>query len=150
MDEEIIINKILKDNLLVFLKNAKEDCQDKNYYDKICKLISYYENKNKNVKKINTYESDINKRLSIIDNFAYKKSWNKLNKQQRLIKLNNFLNNFIKEDALNSVIIKEKILNDFENNKLNCNNLVNYDSLKCKINSITNLNYDIKNKKYIY
>ena len=143
------IDNILKQNLIFFLTNIKEDCKDEYYYSKVCNLITYFNNIDKDASKINLYKSDIQKRLSKIDDCVYKKPWNKLSKEQRLIKLKEFLNDFIK-DANNSEIIKSKILNDFKNNKLNSANIVNYEPLSSKIIGINKLSYNIENNKYIF
>ena len=149
MDYNDKISNILQDNLLVFLRNTKEDCKDEYYYGKICNLISYYENINKDPKTLNTYKSDIQKRLSKIEDYAFRKPWNKLSKEQKLIKLKEFLNEFIKE-ATNSKLIKRKILEQFKKNKLNSAKVVNYEPFSSKIIGINNLNYDTENNKYIY
>jgi hypothetical protein len=149
MDYNDKISNILQDNLLVFLRNTKEDCKDEYYHTKICNLISYYENINKNPKTLNTYTSDIQKRLAKIDDYVYRKPWNKLSKEQRLVKLKEFLNEFIK-DATNSKVIKSKILDEFKKNKLNSAKVVNYEPFSSKIIGINNLNYDTENNKYVY
>jgi len=149
MDYNDKISNILQDNLLVFFKNTKEDCKDEYYYGKICNLISYYENINKDPKTLNTYKSDIQKRLSKIEDYAFRKPWNKLSKEQKLIKLKEFLNDFIKE-ASNSRLIKRKILDQYKKNKLNSAKEVNYEPFSSKIIGINNLNYDTENNKYIY
>ena len=149
MDYNDKISNILQDNLLVFLRNTKEDCKEEYYYGKICNLISYYENINKDPKTLNTYKSDIQKRLSKIEDYAFRKPWNKLSKEQKLIKLKEFLNEFIKE-ATNSKLIKRKILEQFKKNKLNSVKVVNYEPFSSKIIGINNLNYDTETNKYIY
>ena len=98
---------------------------------------------------MNTYKSDIQKRLSKIEDYAFRKPWNKLSKEQKLIKLKEFLNEFIKE-ATNSKLIKRKILDQFKKNKLNSAKVVNYEPFSSKIIGINNLNYDTENNKYIY
>tara|TARA_X000000950_G_scaffold188027_2_gene227391 strand:- start:3060 stop:3512 length:453 start_codon:yes stop_codon:yes gene_type:complete len=149
MDYNDIINDILQDNLLFFLNNTKIDCNDEYYYSKICNLITYFKNKNQDVDTINTYKSDIQKRLSKIDDYVYRKPWNKLSKEQRLIKLKEFLNNLIK-DAVNIEIIKYDIMQLFEKNKLNSAKLVNYEPFSSKIIGINNLNFDTESNKYIF
>lgn len=142
------INYMLDENLLFFLKNALEDCKDEYYNTKIYNLISYFNNLNRDPKTLNTYKSDIQKRLSKIEDYAYRKPWNKLTKEQRLIKLNEFLDDFIK-DSLNSKIVKNKILEQFKKNKLNSANIVNYEPFSSKIIGINNLRYDTEKNKYI-
>lgn len=142
------INYMLDENLLFFLKNALEDCKDEYYNTKIYNLISYFNNLNRDPKTLNTYKSDIQKRLSKIEDYAYRKPWNKLTKEQRLIKLNEFLDDFIK-DSLNSKIVKNKILEQFKKNKLNSANVVNYEPFSSKIIGINNLRYDTEKNKYI-
>ena len=149
MEYNDIINEIIQDNLLLFLNNTKEDCKDEYYYSKICNLITYFKNLNQDQNKINTYKSDIQKRLSIIDEYVFRKPWNKLTKEQRLIKLNEFLNDYIK-DTSNSKIIKNKILEEFKKNKLNSAKIVSYEPISSKILGINNLSYDTENNKYIF
>ena len=148
MDYYDKISDLIEDNLLYFLKNALEDCKDEYYNTKIYNLISYFNNLNRDPKTLNTYKSDIQKRLSKIEDYAYRKPWNKLTKEQRLIKLNEFLDDFIK-DSLNSKIVKNKILEQFKKNKLNSANIVNYEPFSSKIIGINNLRYDTEKNKYI-
>ena len=149
MDYNDIINDMLQDNLIFFLNNTKYDCKDEYYYSKICNLITYFKNLNQDQNKINTYKSDIQNRLSKIDSYAFRKPWNKLTKEQRLIKLKEFLDDFIKE-AKNSKIIKNEILEQFKKNKLNSAKIVNYEPISSKILCLNNLNYDTENNKYIF
>ena len=148
MDYNDKINDILEENLLFFLKNALEDCKDQYYNAKICNLISYFKNLKRDPKTLNTYKSDIQKRLSKIEDYSFRKPWNKLSKEQRLIKLKEFLNDFIK-DSINSKIIKNEILEQFKKNKLNSANVVNYEPFSSKIIGINNLSYDTETSKYI-
>ena len=148
MDYYDKISDLIEDNLLYFLKNALEDCKDEYYNNKIHDLISYFNNLNKDPKTLNTYESDIQKRLSKIEDYVYRKPWNKLSKEQRLTKLNEFLNDFIK-DSVNSKIIKNEILEQFKKNKLNSANVINYEPFSSKIIGINNLSYDKEKNKYI-
>jgi hypothetical protein len=149
MDYNEKIDNILKDNLLVFLRNTKEDCKDDFYLNKISNLITYYENINKDPKLLNTYKSDIQKRLAKLEDYAYRKPWNKLSKDQKLIKLKEFVSSFI-ENAKNTKVIKRKILEDFKNNKLNSAKIVNYEPFSSKIIGISKLSYNTENNNYIY
>ena len=150
MDYRECIDGIIKNNLLKFFNNANEDCSDEFYKDKINNLIMYFENIDKDPKSLYTYNSDIQKRLAKIDEYVYRKPWNKLQKDQKLNRLKLFLNTYLIKDANNTKFIKKKIIDDFNNNKLNSAKVVNYEPFSSKIIGINKLNYNTENNKYVY
>ena len=132
MDYEKHIDELLKKQDLIILNNMLNDCNDENYKNNINQIILYFNHtdNNKYVKENVT----INKNLNEVDNYIYKRFWNKLPYENKLIKINEYLNNSLfKTSEKNLTIIKTKILNDFKNKKLNSSKKVNYDISSCKI-----------------
>ena len=150
MDYEKIINDTILLNKLTFLQNSYDDCKDDNVRDKIANLISYYEHKNTPIKEVNKFETNIFDRLANVNKIAFIKPWNKLSKEQKKIKLNEYMNMFFINTISNVRQIKSRILSDFENNKLNSVKFVNYDVFSCQVIKINKLKYDKANKVYIY
>ena len=108
-----LIDNIIKANKLTFLECVKEDCKDKFYLNKINDLIIYFKNIDKQQKDLNKFESDIDKRLAKIDEYAYRKSWNKLSKIQKEIKLKEFIKLYFINNDKNTEIIKKKNISRF-------------------------------------
>ena len=150
MDYDKIINDTILLNKLTFLKNSYDDCNDDSIRDKIANLISYYEHKNTPIKEVNKFETNIFDRLANVNKIAFRKPWNKLSKEQKKIKLNEYMNMFFIHSTNNVKQIKSKILTDFENNKLNSVKFVNYDVFSCQIIKINKLKYDKGKKIYNY
>lgn len=143
MDYHTIIQNIIQNNKLHTLNNLNEVCNDDNK-QKIKDLINYFNNDNDNTI---IQQTDIQQRLNKIDNIIYKKPWNKLNIKQKEIKLNEYIDNFI---ITNNNFIKNKIIEEFKNNKLNSSKDVIYDPIKCIITDIKKLSFDTNKQIYIY
>ena len=80
------VDNIINDNVLFLLKNLKKEVKNnEELKDNINNLIFYHESIY--VKPKNSYESDIFERLNKIDEYIYKKSWNKLSKEQKKVKI---------------------------------------------------------------
>tara|TARA_A100001015_G_C14726835_1_gene608234 strand:+ start:287 stop:745 length:459 start_codon:yes stop_codon:yes gene_type:complete len=144
------INSILDFTRDKFLDNVKNECNNDFYKYKINNLIDYFKFKDKDVQKLQEFDSNVFNRLSKIDEYIYKKPWNKLPKQSKLIKLKEFISEFINSDITNAEIIKTKLLTDFENNKLNSACIINYNSFKFKIISISKLSFNKEKNLYEY
>lgn len=150
MEPNTIIDSIVKSNKLLFLECTKEDCRDDFYLNKINDLIIYFNNIDKNTKDLNKFESDIDQRLAKIDEYAYRKAWNKLTKIQKEIKLKEFLKSYFIINDKNTENIKNKIIKDFHNGKLNSGKVVIYEAFTTKIIGLNNLTYNTDDNKYIY
>ena len=151
MDQNVqIIDDILKSNKLKFFKHLNEDCSDELYRNKINDLIIYFNNIDKQYKDLNVFESNIDERLAKMDQLAYRKPWNKLSKVQKEIKLNEFINTFLLKSAKNYNDIKNLLLKEFDNNKLNSSKVVNYEPYSSKIIGINKLNFDTESNKYTF
>ena len=150
MDQNVIIDNIVKSNKLLFLECTKEDCKDEFYLNKINDLIIYFNNIDKSQKDLNKFESDIDQRLAKIDQYAYRKAWNKLTKIQKEIKLKEFINSYFINNDKNTQQIKKNILKDFEDGKLNSGKVVNYEAFSTKIIGLNNLSYSTDDNNYIY
>ena len=144
MDQDTqIIDNIIKSNRLKFLEFTKEDCTDQFYLNKINDLVIYFNNIDKKPKDLNIFESDIDQRLAKIDEYIFRKPWNKLTKIQKEIKLKEFISRYFICNNENTNNIKNLLLEDFNNDKLNSAKIVNYDSFKSDIIGISRLSYNI-------
>lgn len=150
MDSNEKINKILNFTRDMFLENIKEGCDNEYYKSKVNDIITYFKFKNKEPNEVNLYESNIQNRLGKVDNYIFQKPWNKLSKDCKKIKMNEFIDNYFLDNTKNYDKIKQKILNDLKNNKLNSASKVNYDSLNFEIISLSNLTYCKKKEIYLY
>ena len=150
MDTNTLIDNIIKSNKLVFLECTKEDCTDEFYLNKINDLIIYFNNIDKNQKDLNKFESDIDKRLAKIDEYAYRKAWNKLTKIQKEIKLKEFIKSYFITNNKNTGLVVKDIWNDFNEGRLNSGKAVNYEAFSTQIIGINKLTYNTDNNKYIY
>lgn len=80
--------------------------------------------------------SDIKINDDNIDNFYYKKPWNKLNIIHKKIKIKEYVNNLILTKQKKKILV-DKLINLLNNKKLNKKNDVDYDTLNGKIITIT-------------
>ena len=143
------VDSIINENVLFLLQNLnKEVKNDDKLKVNINNLIYYY--KSLEIKPKEKYESNIHDRLNKIDEYIYKKSWNKLSKEQKKVKIVEFMNSFFIHKLDNVEDIKIKILKDLSNNKLNSVNNVLYDSFSYKIIKIKNLQYNKSMHIYTY
>ena len=149
MENSKILENIKFDGNIRFLENLLEVNKDKVLSKDIkLKIDEIYEGKHK-FSKIN-YDSSIFDRLEKVHNLAFKKSWNKLTKEQKLIKINEFFKNQLVDYSKNKNKIKKMILSDFENNMLNSNKKVCYDIFSMQITKIEKLEFDNELNQYKY
>ena len=152
MDYDKVLENIKSDNNILFLKHLNEvnknDLLGKEIHSKIIDFENSKHDLNKKDKV--KYDSDIFSRLNQVDKIMYKKSWNKLAKEQKKVKILEFINTYIIHNNKNTDQIKKNILNDFEKNKLNSNKDVNYDFFSTQIIKISKLTYDKDSKEYKY
>lgn len=121
-NEDMMLNNMLLNNPShVYLKN----------------VISYNKFKNKK------YISDKNK----LEEYIYKKPWNRLNSKIKKSKLLIYINkSILKVDNFEE--IKHKLLDEFNNDNLNSSKKVTYDIISGMILNINGLIY--KDNKYYY
>lgn len=148
MDYENEIDKIRNDSIIHLLKCAEEDCKDDDFVPKIKDLLCYYTNVKKDVNDVNTYETNIQTRLSSLEELSYKRPWNKLNNIQKGKKLEEFIKMYFIFDCPSKNETIKKIYDNFNNNKLNSSKLVNYDPFTSKILGLTNLKFYNEKKYY--
>jgi len=151
MDYEKHFGEVILNQEKVMLKHMLEDCKSKNEIVLIEDVLTYILHKNKPMIVQNKIKSDIQERLSKVDEFLFKRPWNKLDPIHKKQKLEEYLQNYLfeaSEENLNE--IKEKIMNNFNNKKLNSLKKVNYDPISTLILSIDGLNYDTSNCEYSY
>jgi hypothetical protein len=149
MENKKIFENIKFNGNIRFLENLLEVNKDEVLAKDIkLKIDEIYECKHK-FSKVN-YDSNIFDRLEKVHNLAFKKSWNKLTKEQKLIKINEFFKNQFVDYSKNKNKIKKMILSDFENNILNSNKKVCYDIFSMQITKIEKLEFDNELNEYKY
>lgn len=130
MENNNLINNILKNNNLEQILNAIEDCKDLDCKNKIKDILTYEANKEEKYryyeelkkKRDKDYEKRLHARLREMENDTYKIPWSKLIKLQKEIKLKEY----IKDNKLSEE--KSKLLWDnFRKLK------VKWDKVNCKI-----------------
>ena len=130
MENNNLINNILKNNNLEQILNAIEDCKDLDCKNKIKDILTYEANKEEKYryyeelkkKRDKAYEKRLHARLREMENDTYKIPWSKLIKLQKEIKLKEY----IKDNKLSEE--KSKLLWDnFRKLK------VKWDKVNCKI-----------------
>ena len=130
MENNNLINNILKNNNLEQILNAIEDCKDLDCKNKIKDILTYEANKEEKYryyeelkkKRDKYYEKRLHARLREMENDTYKIPWSKLIKLQKEIKLKEY----IKDNKLS----EEKSKSLWDNfRKLK----VKWDKVNCKI-----------------
>ena len=130
MENNNLINNILKSNNLEQILNAIEDCKDLDCKKKIKDILTYEANMEEKYryyeelkkKRDKDYEKRLHARLREMENDTYKIPWSKLIKLQKEIKLKEY----IKDNKLSEE--KSKLLWDnFRKLK------VKWDKVNCKI-----------------
>lgn len=128
-----------------------EDCKTEDEINLINDILTYIKHKNNIIKNKPNIKSDIQQRLSKIDNYMYKKPWNKLAPIHKKQKIKEYIQNYLfnaPEDNLEK--IKKKIMNDLEKKKLNSAKKVKYDPVGSVILNIQGLEYDTNICEYSY
>ena len=150
MDYEKHFNEVLLNQEKTMLSNMIEDCRSNTEKGNIEDILTYVTHKNIKVKtkKVN---SDIQSRLSKIDEYLFKRPWNKLELIHKEKKILEYFDKYLfecSEENKNSV--KEKVMNDLKNKKLNSVKKVNYDPVSTTILGIDDLKYDNETCSYKY
>jgi hypothetical protein len=131
-------NKIIADNTLFRFKNELERCYDEEKKTTIKKIIKKLSNNSKDdydSKEIN--KNKLNDFLDKMTHNKFKQTWSRLNPDQKLTKIEEFVNDVEKDkNKKKKLLIKLKKMLD--NNKLATSKEVSYDKEECKINSIKN------------
>jgi len=151
MDYEKHFNEILLNQEKNMLSNMIEDCKSDNEKNNIEDILTYITHKNLQIKSKNKVNSDIHERLSKIDEYLFKRPWNRLELIHKEKKMEEYFEKYLfecSEDNMNE--IKEKIMNDLKNKKLNSAKKVNYDPVSTIILGIENLKYDNNTCTYKY
>lgn len=81
------------------------------------------------------------------DDYLYQKQWTKLTAIHKIIKIKEFVNQLLINDAEEIAKLKDDLSGMVKDKILTKKDAVNYDPVKCKIISITHLQY--KNGKYL-
>lgn len=146
------IEDVIYNTEMIKLNNMREDCntsKDKKNY--LMDIISYKKISKINVKKDqNTmYKNDeVVKKLS---DYVFKRPWNKLHYEQKKIKLLEYVEKYLLTvSKKNHDEIKQILLEDLKNKKLNSGKVVYYDQLTAKIIGINGLDYNTDSGTYIY
>jgi hypothetical protein len=109
------------------------------------------EAKNDSDKNLSTSESKMSDSHNKIfsDSELYKKSWTKLNTIHKKIKIKEFVNELKFHSEKYRKELQEKLLNLLDTKELSKKDKVMYDSINCKIISLTNLEYKDGNYHYL-
>ena len=150
MEYEKKINDLVLNNEIFMLKSMIEDCKNEDRIMYIKDILCFLEHKNKTVKK-NEVKSNISERLSKIEEYIYRRPWNRLDEIHKKKKLEDYLNNYLFNAPKENIDqIRTEILKDLKDKKLNSAKSVTYDAASTTILSINNLEYDNENCRYIY
>lgn len=129
---------IVKSNILYRFNNEYKNTFDDEKKSIINKIIKEHENI-KTIKSENSVEKNkLNDFLDKMTQNTYKKPWGRLNYEQKLTKIDEFL----KDKKLNKKEIIKYFKSQLDTNKLS--KLISYDQINCKIIGITNLDNIIK------
>lgn len=123
-----------------------------NYYNELLKytndneliteinnIINKYSENNTLKERNKVYDNNDNNTVEESDmSIYYKKSWSKLNKIHKILKIKEFVeNSILNKNKKNELIVL--LIELVKNKTLTKKELVDYDEDKCKINSISNL-----------
>ena len=72
-----------------------EECKTENENNLIKDILTYITHKNNIIKNKPNIKSDIQQRLSKIDNYMYKRPWNKLAPIHKKQKINEYIQNYL-------------------------------------------------------
>ena len=152
MEYETKINKILLDNEIFMLQSMIEDCKNEEKIVYIKDILCYLQHKN-NEKDIKRKEvkSDFNERITKIEEYLYRRPWNRLDDFHKKNKIEEYINNYLfnaPEENINQ--IRSSLLEDLKNKKLNSAKTVTYDPASTTILKIADLEYDNENCIYTY
>ena len=149
MDYDKRIDTIIENNEIYKLRSMLDDCTEP-LNEKIINDILVFKSHNKKNKKT-VINSNINERLSKIDEYIYRRPWKKLHEIQKKNKIEEYLKNYLFNAPIDNIKkIKEMIMYDFNNKKLNSAKNVTYDSTGAVILNINNLEYDNELCEYNY
>ena len=143
-------NKLRLTNIHKYLLYKRENLRNEeelNIVDLKIKDIEnqLYSNNEQVVPTENTVESFFKKFESEIDKYSYFKTWTKLTNDQKITKIDEYVDKLIQSKNINDVkIYLEELLN---NNKLNTK-IVKYDSKKGVISNIPLLKYNNETDEY--
>jgi hypothetical protein len=134
MTKEIMKN--IQTNILYRFETENDNTYDEEKKLILKKVLLYlnkktseeYDTKQANKDKLNNF-------LDKMTNNKMKTTWTRLNYDQKLSKLEEFINNEVTDDKKKKIIMK-KIKTLLDKGKLNTAKEINYDKDNCKINNI--------------
>jgi len=157
MDVSIDFESVTNQINITYLNNLIKVCEKHNINkDELHKRIDELQKKKE--EQISETKLAIKKNISLNnlstiespqynDDYLYQKPWTKLTAIHKIIKVKEFVNQLLTNDAGEAAILKERLVDMVKNKILTKKEEVNYDSVKCKIINITHLQY--KNGKYL-
>lgn len=146
MDYEKHFNDIVIKQEVLMLDYMLEDCKSQDEINLINDILTYI--KHKNVKVVEKKDTD--KKKFKADDYLFKRPWKKLSQIHKKQKLDDYLQNYLFQTSKENLKeIQQKIIEDFNKNKLNSKK-VNYDPVSTVILSIEGLNYNTENCEYSY
>ena len=151
MDYDTYIDKIKYNNEIKMLQFMKEDCQSENDLKLINDLITYKYHKNNPVKQDKIIKSNYKEKISKIDKYLYNKPWKKLEQIHKKNKLIEYCDNHLFNAPEDNLIeIKNQLIEEFNDNKLNSAKKIIYDPISSNILEIKGLEYDTNTNTYSY
>ena len=154
MEVSIDFKSITNQINIQYLNNLIKVCEKHNInkeklYKKIeelqvIKMNESSETKTQTKKTSETVESSNNYN----DDYLYQRPWTKLTPIHKIIKIKEFVNQLLINDAEEITLLKDNLSEMVKNKILTKKDAVNYDPVKCKIINITHLQY--KNGKYLF
>lgn len=155
MSNKEYIQKVLLNIKLERYDNIKKWCSNDEYKEDINNVINKLKQDIKNINNVSQVkqkvDSDIQERLSKMDDYIYKKAWSRLNIEQKKVKLLEYLDtNLLGCSNENIKELKKVLLEALKQKKLNKKGKVSYDSKSGIILSLEDLYYDEEEKVYEY
>lgn len=151
MEYEKRIDNIILDNEKFMLESMIEDCKNEDRLMNIKDILCYIVHNNMNTKKKKQVKSNISERLSKIDEYLFRRPWNRLDEVHKKIKINEYIENYLfNAPEENIEQIKNQLMKDLKNKKLNSAKVVTYDPASTTILNIAKLDYDNEKCLYIY
>ena len=127
-------------------ENIKQDCMDKNIIMKITDILMNHKlAKEINLQKIEEKKINTNilERLSSIDTIIFKRPWSNLPEIHKVMKINEYIEMLKYKYNLDDIDhIKDKLLEDVKDKKLNSKGKLTYDSINGQIIFIKDLKID--------
>lgn len=139
-------DKVIKNNILFRFNNEYNNTFDderKTILNKVLKNLQKEKEIEIDTKQIN--KNKLNDFLDKITNNKLKQTWSRLNYDQKLTKIEEFINTYEYKTSINKKNVLKYFKNLLDKNKLSSSKEVSYNKEDCKISAIKDFNEIIKN-----